>query len=381
MASPAGPQRTLSDSADLTLEELQLAARNHGMPLEALRYPVTPVGLHYLLTHYDIPTVDVAHWRLRVDGLVERELYLSLDELGARPFVRTRVTMECAGNGRALLAPRPRSQPWLVEAISTAEWGGTPLRPVLEEAGVGDTAVEVLFTGLDRGVEGEVEQHYERSLPVGEALQDGPLLAYEMNGRPLPPQHGFPLRLVVPGWYGMASVKWLQRITLLDRVFDGYQQARSYRLRQSEDEEGEAVTRILPRALMVPPGIPEFLTRERLVELAPCLLEGRAWSGLGPITHVRVSTDGGATWNDAEVDEHATSWSWTSWRYSWEPEASGRYELVCLARDAAGNEQPVDPRWSLGGYANNAAQRVAVTVRDHEDVSEVGAVPPPDRGS
>jgi DMSO/TMAO reductase YedYZ molybdopterin-dependent catalytic subunit len=362
-ASPVRPQPTLSDSVDVTLEELQLATRNHGMPLEALRYPVTPVGLHYVLTHYDIPSVDVAGWRLRVGGLVRRELALSLDDIRARPSVRMRVTMECAGNGRALLAPRPISQPWLAEAVGTGEWGGTPLRLLLEEAEVDGAAVEVLFAGLDRGMEGEEEQSYERSLPVGEAHRDEVLLAYELNGQPLPPQHGFPLRLVVPGWYGMASVKWLERITVLDRPFDGYQQQRSYRLRQAEGEEGEPLTRMLPRALMVPPGIPEFLTRERLVELGRCQLEGRAWSGSGPVTRVQVSTDGGTSWDDAEVESPATPWSWAAWRYLWEPEAPGRYELMCRARDAAGNEQPVDPPWNLGGYANNAAQRIAVTVR------------------
>jgi sulfane dehydrogenase subunit SoxC len=363
-AAPAArSQPTLSDSTSVTLEELQLATRNHGMPLEALRYPVTPVGLHYLLTHYDIPSVDIAGWRLRVGGLIRRELALSLDDIRARPSVRVRVTMECAGNGRALLGPRRLSQPWLVEAVGTGEWGGTPLRPLLEEAGLDDAAVEVLFSGLDRGVEGEVEQSFERSLPVSEALRDELLLAYELNEQPLPPQHGFPLRLVVPGWYGMASVKWLDRITVLDRPFDGYQQRRTYRLRQDEEEEGEPLTRMCPRALMVPPGVPEFLTRERLIELGTCQIEGRAWSGWGPVTRVAVSTDGGESWDDAEVDSPATHWSWSAWRYVWAPEAPGHYELACRASDAAGNEQPVDPPWNLGGYANNAVQRVAVTVR------------------
>ena len=205
----------------ITLEELQLAARNHGMPLEALRYPVTPVGLHYLLTHFDIPSVDAADWRLRIDGLVRQELALSLEELRARPAVRMPVTMECAGNGRVRLEPRVYSQPWLDEAVGTAEWGGTPLRPLLEEAGLDGGAVEVLFTGLDRGIDGGIEQAYERSLPLAEASRDEVILAYEINGRPLPPQHGFPVRLVVPGWYGMTSVKWLERIRLLERPFDG----------------------------------------------------------------------------------------------------------------------------------------------------------------
>src|SRR5689334_7448992 len=158
------PAMALADSDEITLEELQLAARNHGMPLEALRYPLTPAGLHYLLIHYDIPAVDAASWRLHVGGRVQRELSLSLDDLRARPSVRLPVTLECAGNGRASLSPRPVSQPWLLEAVGNAEWGGTPLRPLLEDAGLLDGAVDVLFTGLDRGLEGEVDQHYERSL-------------------------------------------------------------------------------------------------------------------------------------------------------------------------------------------------------------------------
>ena len=273
------------------------------MPLEALRYPVTPVGLHYLLTHYDIPVVDGAQWRLEVAGSVERPLSLSLDDLRARPHVSAPVTMECAGNGRALLAPRPLSQPWLVEAVGTAEWGGTRLRPLLEEAGVRGDAVEVVFSGLDRGVEGDVEQHYERSLPLHEAFRDEVLLAYEINGQPLPPQHGYPLRLVVPGWYGMTNVKWLTRITVVDEPFTGYQQRRSYRLRHSEDEDGEPLTRMLPRALMVPPGIPGFPSRERFVDLGPCRIDGRAWSGWERVAGVRVTTDGGSTCHDADVGE------------------------------------------------------------------------------
>jgi sulfane dehydrogenase subunit SoxC len=350
---------------ELTLEELQLAARNHALPLEALRYPVTPAGLHYVLTHYDIPAVDPGEWRLRVGGHVRRELELGLDEIRARPFVRRSVTMECAGNGRALLAPRALSQPWLFEAVGTAEWGGTSLRPLLEEAGIGDGAVEVLFGGIDRGVEGEIEQNYERSLPLAEALRDEVMLAYEMNGGPIPPQHGAPLRLVVPGWYGMTSVKWLERIIVLDRAFDGYQQRVGYRFRQADDEAGDPLGRMLPRALMIPPGIPEFLTRERLVDPGPCVLEGRAWSGHALIAGVSVSSDGGKTWNEAELDE-VVPWTWTGWKYVWDSPSPGRYELACRARDEAGNEQPVEPRWNLGGYANNVVQRVTVTVRPQD---------------
>src|SRR5437762_13179029 len=140
------------------------------MPLEALRYDVTPVGLHYLLIHYDVPQVDAASWRLRVRG--ERELSLGLDELRRRPGVELAVTMECAGNGRARLEPRPVSQPWLLEAVGTARWAGTPLRALLDEAGLGDDAIEIVFTGLDHGMEGGIEQDYERSLSVADATGD-----------------------------------------------------------------------------------------------------------------------------------------------------------------------------------------------------------------
>jgi len=211
---------TLAGSGEgISREELQLAARNHGLHLEALCYPITPVGLHYLLIHYDIPEVDPGEYRLELGGRVSRPLSLSLTEIQARPAVELAVTMECAGNGRALIEPHVVSQPWLQEAVGTARWRGTPLRPLFREAGLEDGAVEVAFAGLDQGVEGGEEQRFERSLPLTDAMRPDVLLAYEMNGLPLPPQHGFPLRLLVPGWYGMASVKWLSEITVLDRAF------------------------------------------------------------------------------------------------------------------------------------------------------------------
>jgi DMSO/TMAO reductase YedYZ molybdopterin-dependent catalytic subunit len=346
----------------ISREELQLAARNHGMPLEALRFDLTPIGLHYLLTHYDIPQVDPDAWRLEVGGSVERPLSLSLEELRARPALELAVTMECAGNGRVHVEPHVVSQPWLLEAVGTARWRGTPLAGLLEEVGVRGDAVEVLFTGLDRGVEGGEEQDYARSVPLADALHDDVLLVYEVNGVPLPPQHGFPLRLLVPGWYGMTSVKWLARVDVLEAPFDGYQQRHSYRFRQEEGEVGEPVRRIQVRALMIPPGIPEFLTRARIVPAGEQVLEGRAWSGAAAVAGVEVSTDGGATWAEAELEPDALGrWAWRRWRLPWEARP-GEYELCCRARDEAGNAQPLDPPWNLGGYANNAIQRIPVTV-------------------
>src|SRR5579862_9871876 len=224
----------------ISLEELQLAARNHALPLETLRDPITPPGLHYLLIHFDIPAVDADSYRLAIDGLVERPVALSLSDLRARPAQTLAVTLECAGNGRALLEPRWQSQPWLTEAVGTAEWTGTPLRPLLEEAGLSPAATEVVFTGLDRGVQGDIEHDYARSLSLEDALRDEVLVVYAMNGEPLPPQHGFPVRLIVPGWYGMTHVKWLRSITVVDAPFLGWQQDFAYKLRQSEDDADAA---------------------------------------------------------------------------------------------------------------------------------------------
>ena len=183
-----------------------------------------------------------------------------------------------------------------------------------------------------------------------------------MNGEPLPPQHGFPLRLVVPGWYGMTSVKWLASITLLDHPYEGYQQAHGYRLRQTPDEAGEPVDRMEPRSLMVPPGIPDFATRERHVEAGGHTVRGRAWSGRGRIARVEFSADGGATWADARLDPQDSPWAWCGWTCEWEADAPGEHELCCRATDDGGRTQPLETPWNLGGYANNAVQRVPVVV-------------------
>jgi DMSO/TMAO reductase YedYZ molybdopterin-dependent catalytic subunit len=340
----------------ISFDELQLAARNHGMPLEALRHEITPVGLHYLLTHYDIPVVDPGAWRLTVDGLVDRPLSLSLDELRGREAVTMPVTMECAGNGRAQLEPHVVSQPWVTEAIGTMEWTGVPVSALLGEAGVrGDV---IVFTGLDRGVEGGVEQDYARSLSRADC--DGALLAYACNGVPLPPQHGFPLRLVVPGWYGMTSVKWLTRITAQDEPFEGYQMVTGYRLKRDEDDPGTPITRIEPRSLMTPPGIPDFMTRKRFLPPGPVRLEGRAWSGWAPIERVEVGIDG--VWRDAELGEPPGPAAWAPFWLDWDA-TPGDHVLSARAHDAGGRRQPDAPPWNVGGYSNNAIQRIPVIVR------------------
>ena len=355
------PSRVAAEGEGIGPDELGLAARNHGMPLEALRYDVTPLGLHYLLTHYDIPDVDPTTYTLSIGGLVERPLSLSLEEVRSRPRVTAAVTLECAGNGRARLLPRPVSQPWLNEAVGTMRWTGTPLAPLLRAAGLSDRAVDVVFTGVDHGVERGEEQDYARGLPLREALRDEVLLAYEANDVPLLPQHGFPLRLVVPGWYGMAHVKWLRSIELVDKPFDGYQQ-RAYALRQETGEPGTQLTRIDPRALMAPPGFPDFMSRTRFLPVGNHVLHGRAWSGWGQVDRVEVSTDDGATWAPAELEPPVDEWAWRRWTFTWQAGAPGRYVVCARAGDATGRTQPSEQPWNRGGFSNTSPQRVDVVV-------------------
>jgi sulfane dehydrogenase subunit SoxC len=358
--SPEGLASIEPTDGPLTFEELQLAGRNRGLPLEALRYDRTPSGLHYIVIHWDIPAIDPSEWRLRIGGKVGKPLELTLDEVRRLPRRTLSVTLECAGNGRARLRPRPVSQPWLVEAVGTADWTGTPLESLLAEGGLSSDALEVVFTGADRGIQGGVEQYYARSLPLAEAVRPEVLLAYEMNGEPLQPQHGFPLRLIVPGWYGMTSVKWLQSVEAIAGQFDGFQQAMAYRYQRDADDPGEPVTRMRVRALMIPPGIPDFFTRRRFVDAGLIALSGRAWSGHGQVERVEVAIDG--AWSEAALGSPVGAFAWRRWSFDWEA-TPGQHELFCRATDSEGNVQPVEQSWNYQGMGNNLVQRIPVTVR------------------
>ena len=342
-----------------TQDEVALATRNSGMPLEALRYDVTPAGLHYLLIHFDIPPADAA-WTLRVEGLVTPPRAFGMDELRRLPARTIRTTMECAGNGRGQTSPRYPSMPWLEEGVSTAEWTGVPLHALLKEIQVKETAKELVFHGADRGFDRGIEHSYSRSLVPAEAMREDVLLAYAMNGAPLLPQHGAPLRLVVPDWYGMASVKWLERIEAIDRPFDGVQQALSYHFRSVAGEKGAPCTRMRVNSLLLPPGIPEYYGRKRIVDAGPVEILGRAWSGEGAVKRVEFGVDG--AWQDAMLEAASGAHAWRRWTARWQA-TPGTHELRCRATDATGTVQPLEPPWDVTGFGNNAAQRVEVLVR------------------
>jgi DMSO/TMAO reductase YedYZ molybdopterin-dependent catalytic subunit len=343
-------------------EEVALANRNSGILLETLRHDVTPQGMHYLLNHFDVPFVpDPADWAVRISGAVASPLTVSLDEIKRLPTKTLRVTLECAGNGRSNMTPRWPSMPWMEGAVGTSDWTGTPLRTVLERAGLTADAVHVVFFGVDRGYD-KIEHNYGRALTPDMAMRDDVLLVTAMNGHPLLPQHGYPLRLVVPGWYGMASVKWLDRIEVWDRPFDGPQQVATYVYKNTADDPGVPVTSLRVKALMVPPGMPDWYTRRRMVDRGPVKVYGRAWSGDGvAIERVEFGCDG--HWKPATLDEAMSSkYAWRGWSCAWDA-MPGDHELACRATDARGNVQPLEPVFDRGGFGNNTVHRVQVTVR------------------
>ena len=341
-------------------EEVGLANRNSGLLLETLALDITPTGTHYLLNHFDVPLLADHEHRLSFTGAFESPYTLTMDDIRSMTEITMPVTMECAGNGRAGVSPRSYSMPWMYEAVGTSQWTGTPLAPLIERACPARDAVEISFTGADYGFDKGEGHYFGRSLTLKQLEKLDVLLVYAMNGAPLLPQHGAPLRIIVPGWYGMASVKWLKRIEALTRPFDGFQQVRTYRYRTDENDPGIPITTIRVKSLMQPPGVPDWTSRKRLVNAGPVTLNGRAWSGAGvAIEKVEVGING--EWHNAELGKSGGPYAWVKWHFDW-CALAGEYTLRCRATDVEGNVQPLDPPWDMSGFANNAAQSVHVFV-------------------
>jgi len=320
---------------------------------------VMPNAHFYVRNHFEIPMLDPATFRLTVTGLVERPLSLSLANLHNMRSQTLIVTLECAGNGRTRFDPPIEGEKWDLGAVSTAEWTGVPLSEVLDRAGVRTGAREVLFRGADGG---PLDGHsgpirFERSLQFDEARDADLLLAYAMNGEPLPIQHGYPLRLVVPGWYAVASVKWLTEIELVDRPFAGHYQTDTYHYEWQRDGQvvREPVTLQRVRALITEPA-PNHEARRG--ELA---IRGVAWSGAAAIARVEVSV-GGGSWQPARLVSERTRHGWQWWELIANIEEPGMITLRARATDLAGRSQPECAEWNRMGYGNNSIQEVSVRV-------------------
>ena len=324
---------------------------------------ITPTERFYVRSHFSkIPETDASAWRLRVDGEVERSTELSYEELTSLPARSVVAALECAGNSRSYVTPPAEGISFLHGAVGNAEWTGVPLSVLLSLAGPTPGAMEVLCEGADFGEEEEeglkLELEYARSLPMTKAMAPETLVAYRMNGELLQPVHGYPVRLIVPGWYGMASVKWLRRVTLLPSPYEGFFQSRRYVYIPSGEAQSkwEPVTSLQVKSLITRPRHGEVVRRGEFT------VHGVAWTGQNEITRLELSTDGGQSWREAELFGPQAAGAWRRWRFLWNATRPGHFVLMSRASDSAGNVQPSSIPWNFRGYANNSIHAIAVEV-------------------
>ena len=345
----------------------QKEPRNLESPFDRLDSYLTPAELFYIRSHFPTPNLDRAGYRLRINGAVRHPFVLTYDELRSMPAETRPATLECAGNSRVFLVPQVPGAQWELGAAGNAEWTGVPLRMLLERAGLADDACEVVLEGADRGIPKEEPRPadpiaYVWSLPRAKALQPEVLIAYRMNGRNLTRDHGFPVRAIVPGHYGMASVKWLTRIVAVREPFHGYWQTTDYGYWDSLS--GNPVRRALGemqlKSEIARPRVYETLPPNRLYTIC-----GAAWAGETDVTEVCVSTDDGRTWAEAELLDPPRRHAWRRWKFDWlTPSKPGRYTLLSRARDARVVAQPDghDPKY--GTYVINHCLPIEVFVDD-----------------
>jgi DMSO/TMAO reductase YedYZ molybdopterin-dependent catalytic subunit len=340
---------------------LSFLPENKEFPMSVLATRITPNSLFFLRTHAPYPEhIHLQRWRLTVKGCVRRTIRLKYEDLCALPHSTLPVTLECAGNKRVFFEPKTQGIQWGIGGISHATWTGVPLRLVLEMAGILPHASEVLFEGMDIGPRTDLPGSFSycRSLPLEKAFHPDTMLAMYMNAEVLPFKHGFPVRLIVPGWYGMASVKWLRRIIVLDHSFQGPFQSRDYVLLEQPNDYSNAVpvTRMQVNSVIARPIDRDVLRRGQHE------IYGVAWTGTTPLKVVEVSTDGGETWYQADWVDEEEQYSWRRWRLNWNVLIPGEYTIMARATDGLGNSQPSKTAWNVKGYMNNSIHTVHVYV-------------------
>jgi DMSO/TMAO reductase YedYZ molybdopterin-dependent catalytic subunit len=359
-AAAAEPESERLIAAQAGLAVHQTEALNCETPPAALGADVTPTAQFYRRNHFPLPVLDEAAWRLDVGGMVQQPLSLSLHELTQLPAETAVVTLECAGNGRALFRPSTTGVQWGLGAVSTAAWTGPRLADVLARAGIKGGAREVIFGGADHGMVDDVPHpiRFERSLTVQDAVESGALLAYAMNGQPLPVRHGYPLRLIVPGWYAVASVKWLTEIRVVAERFDGFFQDQDYvyEWNRTGDSVREPVRLQQVRAMITRPSTGQELSRGVVIVC------GVAWSGAAPITRVEVSVADGP-WRKARLVGTPAAHGWQQWEFLASGLRPGEVRIRARASDLAGRSQPDLPEWNRRGYAANFIHEVGVRLR------------------
>jgi DMSO/TMAO reductase YedYZ molybdopterin-dependent catalytic subunit len=341
------------------------APLNLEMPFETLEGFLTPTESFYVRTHFPIPSIDRDAWWLRIEGDVENSFAINYEQLLELESVTVPVTLECAGNNRSFLDPKVKGVQWGLGAVGTAEWTGVPLSILLDRAQPKAKGCHAVLEGADGGMledpngpPGELK--FARSIPVAKARADV-LLAYKMNGRELPPEHGFPLRAIVPGWYAMASIKWLQRIIVTEQPFTGYYQTIDYAYweRQKAIAELTPLTEMQVKAQIAEPAEGDVVPANSRVRV-----HGAAWTSNGEITKVELSTDGGATWTEAKLLGESKPNAWRLWEFNWQtPAAPGTQTLIARATDSLGRTQPVHRDADRGTYMINHLLLITVQVR------------------
>jgi sulfite oxidase len=338
------------------------------IPLDRLDSWITPTDRFFVRSHFDVPTVDASTWRLRIDGEVDRPFEVSFEELRRKPTRTVVTTMECAGNGRSSVYPPAQGVRWHQGALGTARWTGVSLWEVLKSAEIRPTAIEAVFEGADHGREADVPEEltYAMSVPVVKAEHPDTLLAFEMNGEPLTPSHGFPVRVIVPDWYGMASVKWVTRISLIDHSFRGYYRTRPYTFIHEGDDPNvlrKPVTTLQVKSVVTWPAEGAVLPPGRHT------IRGAAWSGGIPIQRVEVAIGlpedqgGTATWVPAKLLGPETPHAWVRWEAEVEFARPGHFVLRTRATDERGDVQPLRADWNFRGVANNSMHAIPLIIR------------------
>lgn len=320
---------------------------NFSAPLNQVSATLVPNPLFFLRSNNQPPTLSPDQWQVRVDGRVKHSLSLDLAALRALPAAVHEVWLECAGNSRSRFDPPGEGNQWDDQAVSNAQFKGARLGDILDQAGVEDDAVEVVTTGYDADDKGT---HFQRGLPLDVARLPEVLLAYEMNGEPIPWPNGGPVRLVVPRWAGIASVKWPARIELVSSPFRGYYNAERYIFVDANGRTVGTVRKMPVKSVIAWPAEGELLGT------GPHTFFGFAWSGHGSISSVEVSTDDQQSWSAARLTPGNGPLAWTRWEYSWNPSQRGSATLAVRATDAAGNTQPRQATWNKFGYLMNAIQ-------------------------
>ena len=324
---------------------------------------ITPPEHFFVRTHVYAPEVKLSEWKLTVDGAAGSPITLSMDDLRRMPAVELVAVVECAGNGRSHFNPTVPGLQWSNGGVANARWRGVRLAEVLKRAGLKPSATEILFNGADVPI--AKMQDFRRTITVKKALDPNTLLAYEMNGGEIPMKHGFPLRLIAPGWASDSWVKWVTSIQALDQEFDGFWMKNAYRKPDHAVAPGSSLTpdQMKPvTSLQVKTVIASPLDNAAVKVGAPLTIRGVSWSGdSGPVTSVEVSTDSGRTWKRARLAPgQETQFGWRQWSLEWTPERDAYYTIMARATDKAGNTQPFAQAWNPSGYGWNVVPRVAV---------------------